>query len=129
LRHPIIARIYESNVIEISIVLLVNVSAYQIIVIDRIKIIVECVELSCAFARRTCELIVYSIPPEEARIFRSDMGLPHQVLITNIRVRPGLDFIISTVTVHTLERELGMSWRNPHMAVYAGSAQKSGRTH
>jgi hypothetical protein len=129
LRHSIIARIYESNVIEVAIVLLVNVSAYQIIVIDRINIIVKCVELSCAFARRTCELIVYSIPPEESRIFRSDMGLSHQVLIANIRVRPGLDFIVSTVTVHTLERELGMSWRNPHMAIYAGPTQKRGRTH
>jgi hypothetical protein len=44
------------------------------------------------------------------------MGLPHQVSYHEYPGSAGLDFIISTVTVHTLERELGMSWRNPHMA-------------
>jgi hypothetical protein len=106
---------------------LVYVSADQVVVINRINVVVEGVKLGIALARRSGEGGVYTVGPEKLRVLRAHVSLAHQIRVAYVRIRPCIYFVVAAVTINTLESELGMSRRYAYVAVDASSTQKRGR--
>ena len=124
-RHPIIARIQEAHIVHIAAVFGVDMRTYQVVVIDWIEIVVECVELCRAFTGRAGKTVVNSVCPKKPRILRANVSLAHQRFVSNIRIWSGFNRVVAAVTIHTLERCFGMRRRYAYVAVDARASQQS----